>query len=822
MSLAAPPAPILGLETSTPEDRSVLGGKAAGLVRLLRAGLRVPEAYCVPVGAEPGPELDAALRAFHASFVAEHPGAALAVRSSGTAEDLADASFAGIYRTILGVRTADALLEAVRTCRAAYDEAHAVAYRERRGAHARGGIAIVLQRLLEPEVAGVLLTENPQRPFASELVIEATYGLGEGLVSGRVDPDHVVRTRDGRLLEDVRGEKRTKLVFESGLGVVEREVPAPDRARRSLDEGQLRELAAMARTIDARLGERADVEWAYEKGVLYALQHRPIVGLPPRSPTVVAARQLGDEYLSGYGLPLTRTFLVRWIRDVTFHDMARLMGREDLLSIEPMTEYEGYYYMNGAYAAALLRAVPRAARSTGPVLWFPPSYRERILAEPFELRALLGYVRAPFRDRGALLHQNVAELEAHCRRVEATIVPHLSQDYASLDAAEWERQLDEVDAFGREHFRVIRWGMAYHGPLLHSLLERFLARFADDDGSLYATLLGGLSGTRTAEINRDLHALAGLARTLGLDSEPFAAELARFLVRHGHRGPSREITDPRWSETPELVVGLVKAQLGHVGVERSPSLLEEAARERSREAERRVLARLGDPLRKAAFRLLVEKTREYTRYRENQRYHLDYVLAHCRKLVREQARRLVARGSLASADDVFLLEVDELRRLARGDAPWPGLADALDARRLHYLAHRHRMPATYLYDGVETEGELVEGARTDDEPSGAGQGASRGKALGRARVATELASLAAVEAGEILVVPSIDPTWTNVFPLLAGLVTETGGLLGHGALLAREYGIPAVSGVKGATRRFSTGDLLEIDGTLGTIRHVPT
>ncbi|MFO0694690.1 MAG: PEP/pyruvate-binding domain-containing protein [Polyangiales bacterium] len=816
------PVPLVRLEASTPEDRAVLGGKAAGLVRSLRAGLRVPEAHCIPVGVEPGPELDAALRAFHASFVAEHPGAALAVRSSGTAEDLEDASFAGIYRTILGVRTADALLEAVRSCRAAYDEAHAVAYRERRGAHTRGGIALVLQRLLEPEVAGVLLTENPQRPFASELVIEATYGLGEGLVSGRIDPDHVVRTREGRIVEDVRGEKRTKLVFDAALGVVEREVPAADRARRSLDEGQLDELAALARTVDARLGARADVEWAYENGTLYVLQHRPIVGLPPRSPRVVAARQLGDEYLSGYGMPLTRTFLVRWIRDVTFHDMARLMGREELLALEPMTEHEGYYYMNGAYASALLRAVPRAARSTGPVLWFPPSYRQRILEEPFEPKALLGYVRAPFRDRGALLHRNVAELEAHCRRIEATIVPRLSQDYGTLDDGEWQRQLDEVDAFGREHFRVIRWGMAYHGPLLHTLLERFLARFADDDGSLYATLLGGLSGTRTAEINRDLHALAGVARTLGLDSEVFAAELARFLLRHGHRGPSREITDPRWSETPEIVVGLVKAQLAHVDPARSPSRLEEAASERSRDAERRVLSRLRDPLRKAAFRLLLRSTREYTRYRENQRYHLDYVLAHCRKLVLEQARRLVARGALATADDVFLLEVDELRRLARGAAPWPGLADALEARRLHYLAHRHRMPATYLYDGIETEGELAEGERSASSSEGAGQGASRGKALGRARVATDLASLAAVEAGEILVVPSIDPTWTNVFPLLAGLVTETGGLLGHGALLAREYGIPAVSGVKQATQRFATGDLLELDGTSGTVRQVRT
>lgn len=333
-------------------------------------------------------------------------------------------------------------------------------------------------------------------------------------------------------------------------------------------------------------------------------------------------------------------------------------------------------------------------------------------------------------------------------------------------------------------------------------------------------IVGGLSGTRTAEINRDVHALAVVARHHGIESPEFRAALAGFLARHGHRAPSREITDPRWRETPEVVVALVRAQLGVGGDARTPEALEREAATRREAAEREVRSRVRNPIARRLLMAIVASTRDYTRYRENQRYHLDYVLTHCRALILEQARRLASRGVLDRTEDVFLLESDELRGLARGEPTPEGLRATLADRRAHFLTHRNRLPATYLFDGVETEGEVAEGPRAAAGVGADGQGASRGAACGPVRVVHDVVALGSVRPGEILVVSTIDPAWTSVFPLLAGLVTETGGLLSHGALLAREYGIPAVAGVKGATRRFVDGEIVAIDGAAGTVRPV--
>jgi pyruvate,water dikinase len=727
-----------------------LGGKAAGLVRLLRAGCDVPEAWCLRAGPIAHDALEEELRGFWRA----HGTSPFAVRSSATAEDSEGASFAGIYETVLDVRTEDALIAAVRACRAAFHGAHAIAYRARRGIEERGDIALVLRRMVRPDVAGVMMTENPQRPFADEIVIDAAYGLGEGVVSGRVSPDHWVLDREARVIEARLGEKATRDGGEP--------VAPEDRARFCLDEGQRRALLALA----ARMPPRSDVEWAFEAGRLFVLQQRPMTGLPPRRPHVVHARAFGDEYLAGYATPLTRTLLVRWIRDVAFVDLARRMGRDDLSAMEPMVVHRGHHYLNGAWAMGLLRAAPRFARDAGPVAWFPPGFQARMREAPFDARAALGFLTAPLRDHGGALHRNVAELERHCLRIERTIAPRLTQDYAALSDAAWGAQLDEFDALGREHFRVIRWGLTLWGPMLHALLRATLRRFFDDDGARYEAIASGVTGTKTAEINRDVHALGTIARREGLDSPALAAALAGFLGRHGHRAPSRDITEPRWREAPEMVLALVRAQLARAEDAPSPDQLEARTRARREAAERTVLARAG--LARPLVRALIAWTHAYTRYRENQRYFLDYVLAHGRALVLEQGRRLTARGLLASPEEVFLLEADELRALARGGTQVP----ALDERRAHARTNRGRMPATYLFDGVETEGEIAEGPRPLREAREAceGQGASRGVARGPARVVRDAEALARVRPGEILVVPTIDPAWTSVFPMIAGLV----------------------------------------------------
>jgi pyruvate,water dikinase len=451
---------------------------------------------------------------------------------------------------------------------------------------------------------------------------------------------------------------------------------------------------------------------------------------------------------------------------------------------------------------------------------------------------------APLRDRGrGRLKDNPEALRRHCQRIDCEIVPKLGQDYSALSAREWHRQWCEVDEFGLDHFRVVRWGMGFYNPLIHPLLRRLLAAWATDtDGAIYHDIIAGLPPTRTSEINREIWQLGGLARQ---DPELVSALRGRvpfqdardcspgstfwrrfddFIARHGHRCASREVADPRWREQPEIVLGFVAAQVRLDSPPEDPHDSQQRGRARRGRAQARALAGAGKGVagwvRARILLRLFGLTQEFTCYRENQRYHLDYLLLHVRLLLLEQGRRFTNRGVLDDPADVFYLEAVEFRSLLDGQIPDDRLHDRITQRHRDYLAHRHRRPATFLFDDIETEGEIAEGEPTDIQARDGwhGDGASRGQASGPARVITDIRELTSIQAGEILVTNTIDPGWTSVFPLLAGLITETGGTLSHGAILAREYGLPAITALNKATTRLSTGDLIEIDGNSGAVR----
>lgn len=845
---------IVRLTKDTDENIEALGGKGCGLVRLLRAGLPVPAAWCVPAGVyktcdgKISPELESELRLFWNDLKQQESGVRLAirlaVRSSATAEDLEEASFAGVYRTVLGVKTYEELIDAVKTCRDALHTESARAYREERGLGHDAAIAVVIQRLLSPTAAGVLLTANPARPFAREFAVDASWGLGEAVVSGRVDPDHITLDRETGEAKNHRvGSKEIELILTPEGKIGERPVEAERREKLCLTDTQIRKLFELAENVEKRIGPRQDVEWAFEGDRLFVLQQRPVTGLPPERPEVVWSRIFGDEYLADYMMPLSDSMLVRWIREDYLEDVARLQGREDVAGLEPIRRYNGYAYMNGLYIARMLRAVPKGTRSVLSLGWFPPDWEERIAAEPFQPLRLWKALRSFWLDPRAHVTRNEKALARHCGNIDRAVVPKLRQDYAGLSESEWRRQFEEAYELGREHFRIIRWGMGFHNPVLHGLLTRVLTRRAGDgDGELYRAIISGLPGTRTAGINRDVWRLGRAARA---DAEaaalfakkkqsyeearkasagsPFWRAFDDFVARHGHRAATREIALPRWRETPDAILGLVRAQLRAKDPPPDPETVAAESVRRREEAEREALGRaargLFGFLWRRALTWLFRTTQAYTRYRENQRYHLDYILTHIRALVLERGRRLAERGILNEPSEVFFLEADEFWGLVDEPVPSAGLRDRLDERREHYLKWKDRLPATYLYDDVEVEAAMLE--RGAAAGSADGLGASGGRASGPARVVAELARLEEVEPGDILVAGNIDPGWTNVFPMLAGLVTETGGLLSHGAILAREYGIPAVMGVKDACRKIQTGDTLEIDGSAGTIHTRP-
>lgn len=847
---------IFRLTGETEPDVERLGGKACGLVRLLRHGFPVPEAWCLPASAYRAgqgrltPGIEQALGRFWREFSALHPEDLLAVRSSATAEDLAGASFAGLYQTILGVRGEAALISAAQSGYRSLEGDGGRAYREAQGIGQDVALALVLQRMVRADVSGVMLTANPRRVFADEMAIDAAYGLGGAVASGRTQPDHIVLDRNTlQVREQFLGAKTVAAHYVADEGVRDRAVADEARAVRCLSDGQLQSLGRQGQQVARALGPRQELEWAFEGDRLYLLQLRPITGLPPENPRQIYSRKFADEFVTEYVVPFSRIF-VDWINGPNFVEVAQFMGRKDLAAVRPVRIYNGYCYISGSWLADYLMAYPRFFRAPGRVVpdWFTPIWFQQVMAKPFKPGYLIGVILAPGRDKGrGPAPKTLAAIEVHCAMMDRVLAPKLTGDYTTLSDGQWWEWYEELDALGLAHFRIVRWGMTVHLVVFHGVLQFLLQRWAaDDDGQLYLNVVSGLPTTRTALVNRDLWSLALLARGhpalreklllktphQTLRDEQAGATLFwqafdAFLANHGHRGPGRSSIEPRWREQPDLVLGLLRAQLHGPRPPPDPAEMEQQSARRRVEAEDKALARAGKGLlgllRRPILAKIVSLAQQFTVFRENQRYHQDFLLFQVRRLGMEMGRRLHAKGLLDAPEDGVFLYIEELRAM-RGDAKVAeGFRALVAGRREHYHRWKNRVPATYLFDEVETEGDVVEGNPAPGAKAGGEAGflgVSRGVYQGPVRVVVAMTGLADLVAGEILVTESIDPAWTAVFPLLGGLVTEMGGVLAHGALLAREYGIPAVMNVPNATGDYRTGERIEIDGAKGSIRQL--
>lgn len=839
---------IQRITAATTTELAQVGGKVRGLVRLLAGGLDVPEAWVIPTAvslnaARQTEVLDVVLAAWWVAVTAQFPDALWAVRSSAVAEDLDGASFAGVYETVLALSSLDGVRQAVQACWAAVANERATSYLGGQGMDASGGIALILQRMVRPRIAGVLLTENPLRPFAEQIVVDAAYGLGEGVVSGITDPDHVVLDRaSGTIIAERIGGKKIQVSW-GPLGSVQQPVSDSASAVRCLTETDLAALHALAARIGKTIGERRDVEWAIEDDRLYALQDRAITKLPPRHPKVVWSRRFGDEYLAEYITPLGDALMNPWLTGPQMDEVLELQGRTHLVSLPKLRLHDGYAYINGAYVLELAKAVPQSSRE-GPLTdWFEGQWAEKIRSCRFEHALLLATLRAPNRDKGrGPAKDNLRALERHCAVIDAKIAPRLDQDYRALSAAQWRAQMTEVDQLGRDHFRVIRWGMAHHLPVRMNTLKALLGNWAKVDGEeVLQRLMAGLPGIWTAQINREVFALGVTARKdkellaalrgdesyEGMRARTAAASFwiafDSFLAQHGHRCATREISALRWREDPESVLGLVRAHVRSEEVGASPVAFEERALRQRLELEHELFARVGQGplglLRRRTLRWLVRSVQDFTVYRENQRYHLDYLLCHMHLLCLEHGRRLVERGILTKQSDVFFLDSAWFRATVREEITGPDevLTAHIERARAHRERYQHRLPPTFLFDDVATEGDAVVEIEVRADGALAGIAASAGLGTGPVRVVASLADLAHVRPGDVLVASNIDPGWTSVFPMIAGLVTETGGVLSHGAILAREYGIATVTGVVDAVKLLPPGETVTVDGIRGLV-----
>ena len=838
---------VRALDEVGASDVALVGGKGANLGEVARIeGIRVPPGFCVTADAfrrmlAEAPSIDDrlerlartgaddrdAIRALSADIrrtleATAVPGGvaaaialaldrlgdddAYAVRSSATAEDSATASFAGQHDTYLNVAGPAAILEHVRRTWASLFSERAVTYRVRNGVdHRTVAMAVIVQRMVFPRAAGILFTADPVTGNRKVASVDAGFGLGEGLVSGVVNAD-VFKVRDGE--------------------VVARTLAAE---RPALTDAQVVRLAHLGRRIEAHFGRPQDIEWCLVEDDFEIVQSRPITTL---FPVPEAGDGRNHVYVSvGHQQMMT--------------DPMKPLG----LSLFQLTARPRMYEAGGRLFVDVIAALASPATRAGIVAGFGR-------ADPLTGDALRtiaerdGFVPSPADDGGdgppagsapaaiatdpaipaELIARTEASIAAARRDIRGKSGPALL-DFILADIQELKRCL-----FDPLNHQAIMAGMEA-AWWLNERLEAWLGEKNAAD-ALAQSLPGnvtsemGLALLDVADVIRPHPDVVAFLQEAGEDDDFLDAlpglpgggvardAIQGYLDAYGTRCIGEiDITRPRWSERPST---LVPALLGDIrnfepGAGRRRF---ERGRQDAREKEEELLARLRalpDGERKAdETKGMIDRVRTFSGYREYPKFGIVRRYFVYKEALLEEAERLVRAGVLREPEDVFFLTVGELGDVVRTH----DVDEALIAERKDAFSSYHALAPPRV---ITSEGEVVAGSyRRDDAPAGAliGLPVSRGIVEGRARVILDIAD-AEVEAGDILVTAYTDPSWSPLFVAVGGLVTEVGGLMTHGSVIAREYGLPAVVGVQKATRLIRDGQRIRVHGTDGYVEILP-
>ncbi len=829
---------------------AAVGGKAATLSRLLDAGIFVPPAICVTTrwyteslrellieeidrldSCDPDEtqsiaahaeqcrerireqSLPESLRSEIDDALSAVPGETYAVRSSGTAEDQPGQSFAGQYETYLDVERAD-VIDRIRDCLASLFTERAVSYRlEQNIDHDEIAMAVLIQQQVHPESAGVLFTADPQSGSRSTAVIEATRGLGTGVVAGTESTDE--------LRYDLRADT---IVEYAAVG----DEPI-------LSASEIDKLVGVSKQIEAALGMSQDIEWAIVEGTPIILQARPITTLFPR-PSPQPDDDQRHVYISvGHGQayanampPLASAFWIETARSMVSADADQLLvkaGGRLYIDVTAMLSMPGGWLLiermfgsiNGSIGAALSDLRTRTDRpnsrlsreSLGQLVElataFVPMWGS--LFGDF-VGALIGGTRPPadeharWNEWGAELARQMTAHESIDERVSAVLgdsetafdYPPVGALYAAIAVDQWLNY-----RFGDD-------------PETSAAVNAVGRGFPEE---LITTLTGELEACATiaAEHPELADALERGATLDELETKPggpaFLEAFESILEEYGHRATGEfDISNPRWKDDPEPLLATIRARIDE---EQEHDQRIEALQKAAERSQTLLEARTGGPIRRWLLARAINTYRGAIQTRELPKHGVARLLDVAHDTFAEAGERLTRDGTLENPDDVWFLHPDELRTALAGtpiDAP-------ISDRRRAFDRHKQLTPPPVIL----SDGETIMGAiERDDVPDDAlvGVGVSDGVVEGRVRVITD-PSAETIKPGEILVAPACGPGWTPLFVNASGLVMAVGGQLSHGALVAREYGLPAVASVADAPDRLETGDCVRIDGESGVV-----
>lgn len=862
------------------------GGKGESLIRLASAGLPVPRGFVLASGffqpwidavavsshweclltalpAQWGPLCEAlkqqaltlpidgaqqaTLDALDEHLAAFRHGELFAVRSSSPQEDLHGASFAGGYETYLGVR-AEGLLSAVRGCFASAFNERVIAYKTSHGLDVRSpSMAVIIQTQIDSEVAGVAFSLNPLNNDLDQAVINASWGQGETVVAGHVTPDHWVLDKlTGRVLEANIPDKHLSRWLQPDGTLLDRQDYR--RSEPSLAPGQLDDVLAITRRVEALYAHPVDIEWAFESGRLHILQARPVtafVPLPPEMLTLPGARRrlyLDIALSSGLTInaPISPAGLDVFRRLAS--DLARLaLGGDGCLprNDDALVLFSGarmYLDLSNAMWLGGPRLLAKKMRMGDALV---ADTLEQV--DPSQYRSLRRPAWARLRNvaRMPVIWWRLRHLIANC--LLPFLAPRTMHGRITQQLAAYERDLAAqpdfslpLDAFWSRHVTsrlqtLLDVSMAVVGPGVGAVQAfAFLARrILGEDAQLRGKLDRGFGGNVVVDMSLEMSRLAtllpagtgaaGLERRIaaGECSTAFLEGWARFLDRFGDRGPlEMDIAQPRYGDAPGLALTQITAMCGS----RSGLDLDAAVRCRidaRRQATADVIAQAG-PLRRWLLQRLSTVVELFAGMRDTPKHHLLAILHSLRRRLVLEGERLCASGRLDEVNDVFDLGIDDLLAGERDCG--------LDLRRL-------RADRRGFYERLETQiinfpsmidsrGRVLRPpARPRQEDECQGIALSPGVVTGRARTLRSPHEKR-LERGEILIAYTTDPGWTPLFTNAAAVVLEIGGTLQHGAVVARELGLPCVAGVEGISRSIPDGQMIEVDGHRGTVRLV--
>jgi pyruvate,water dikinase len=788
----------------------------------------------------------------------------VAVRSSGTAEDLADASFAGQHDTYLDIRHAADVVDAVRRCWASLWTARAIEYRHHNGfAHDSVAIAVVVQKMVRSDVSGVMFTANPLTTATDELVINATWGLGEALVQGVVTPDQIVVQRPAaQIIEQTCGAKELKIVRDeaAGSGVSTERVPDHEREQLCLDAAMIDALVDLGARVERFYdGLPQDIEWAFESGALHLLQARPITGVEFSwdadvdavhvqnvAADVVWTRAFGDALASGVVSPLTYSTRFPIFSARNLRRVLEILGFDDLAAMRAFKYWKGELYYNAELERRFVeRFVPPPLRDMF-LDFIPPVLHEAVLAAPFDSTVFLrGLMRWHLLDNDTT---PAALPKTFQRWRERTDYEGLS--YPALRELEDEVVIDYCERLS-EIFG--EWNDTMWGPgtvslrLLMSGLRWMVGNWYDGDGreTTFPKLVAGATHrTDTQHENAELlllvneirksprlraaldaHADAGFFEAIAEhdDGRRFLERYAAWIDRWGHRGHAdRDYIYPRRAEDRSIDVRAFRVMMNTDDSFDAAAAEEAVTREREATLAAVIanVAQQQDGARRVEIlKFVYALTHAALVIRDDERARPTDVLTYARKRgYVEIGRRLHERGQIDAARDFHFLSELELFELLRNRCRNPALlqakirararnCDRMLRKEANMPMHLQRNRAVEM-DRPPTEG--VDGMWT-------GTATSPGVMTGVARVIMDHSEMGRVARGEILITHSTDPGWNPVFGLISAVVTETGGLLSHASCLAREYGFPAVH-LLNATQLIPDGARIEVDGHAGMVR----